>query len=61
MECDERLKQRIRDNLARFAVEERGDHRHRSAAVAITVADEGYGADLSGLPDARRNGSRAPR
>ena len=50
MECDERLKQRIRDNLARFVVEERGDHRHRSAAVAITVGDEAYGADLSGLP-----------
>jgi 8-oxo-dGTP pyrophosphatase MutT (NUDIX family) len=50
VECDERLKQRIRDNLARFAVEQRGDHRHRSAAVAITIADEGYGADLSGLP-----------
>ncbi len=50
MECDERLKQRIRDNLARFVVEARGDHRHRSAAVAITIADEAYGADLSGLP-----------
>jgi 8-oxo-dGTP pyrophosphatase MutT (NUDIX family) len=50
VECDERLKQRIRDNLARFAVEQRGDHRHRSAAVAIAVADEAYGADLSGLP-----------
>ena len=50
VECDDRLKQRIRENLARFAVEQRGDHRHRSAAVAITVADEAYGADLSGLP-----------
>ena len=50
MESDERLKQRIRENLARFAVEARGDHRHRSAAVAITVADEAYGADLSGMP-----------
>ena len=50
VECDDRLKQRIRENLARFAVERRGDHRHRSAAVAITVADEAFGADLSGLP-----------
>jgi 8-oxo-dGTP pyrophosphatase MutT (NUDIX family) len=50
VDCDERLKQRIRENLARFAVEQRGDHTHRSAAVAITVADEGHGADLSGLP-----------
>jgi len=50
VECDERLKLRIRDNLARFVVEQRGDHRHRSAAVAITIADEAYGADLSGLP-----------
>ncbi len=59
VECDERLKQRIRDNLARFDVEERGDHRHRSAAVAITVADEGYGADLSGMPAHKEWQSRA--
>ena len=50
VECDDRLKQRIRDNLAHFAVETRGDHRHRSAAVAITIADEAFGADLGGLP-----------
>ena len=61
MDCDERLKQRIRENLARFVVEERGDHTHRSAAVAITVADEGHGADLSGLPMHDAHGNRAPR
>ncbi len=50
MDCDQSLKQRIINNLARFTVEERGDHRHHSAAVAIAVTDEGYGADLSGMP-----------
>jgi len=50
VDCDEPLKDRIRENLAQFAVEVRGDHRHRAAAVAITVADEGFGADLSGMP-----------
>jgi len=59
VECDERLKQAIRDNLARFAVQQRGDHRHRSAAVAIVVADEAYGADLSGLPNHGQWQSRA--
>ena len=60
MDCDERLKQRIRDNLARFAVEERGDHTHRSAAVAITVADEGTVRIFRGCR-CTPNGSRAPR
>jgi 8-oxo-dGTP pyrophosphatase MutT (NUDIX family) len=50
VDCDQALKQRIVANLARFPVEQRGDHRHRSAAVAIAVADEAYGAELSGLP-----------
>jgi 8-oxo-dGTP pyrophosphatase MutT (NUDIX family) len=59
VECDERLKQRIAANLARFPVEARGDHRHRSAAVAITIADEAYGADLSGLPSHAQWQSRA--
>ena len=59
MDCDEALKQRIVDNLARFAIEERGDHRHHAAAVAIAVADEAYGADLSGLPTHTRWQSRA--
>ena len=59
MDCDEALKRRISENLARFAVEERGDHTHRSAAVAITVADEGYGADLAGLPKHAQWQSRA--
>ncbi len=59
MDCDGRLKQMIRDNLAQFAVEARGDHRHRAAAVAITVADEAHGADLSGLPSFTQWQSRA--
>jgi len=50
VDCDEALKQRILGNLERFVVQERGDHRHHAAAVAIAVADEAFGADLSGLP-----------
>jgi 8-oxo-dGTP pyrophosphatase MutT (NUDIX family) len=50
VDCDQALKQRILGNLERFVIEERGDHRHRAAAVAIAVVDEAFGADLSGLP-----------
>ena len=50
MLCDEALKGRIEAHLARFDVHAHGDHRHRSAAVAVVVADEGYGPDLEGLP-----------
>jgi 8-oxo-dGTP pyrophosphatase MutT (NUDIX family) len=61
MECDDSLKERIRANLAAFAVRvahpatRDSAHRgkHRAAAVAITVADEGFGADLPGLPEHR--------
>jgi 8-oxo-dGTP pyrophosphatase MutT (NUDIX family) len=50
MNCDEFLEARIRAHLAGFEVQEIGDHHHRAAAVALAVADEGHGADLSGLP-----------
>ena len=56
MLCDETLKARIETHLARFRVvsaasaREKSDHRHRSAAVAVVVADEGHGPDLEGLP-----------
>lgn len=50
MECNQSLKRRIEANLSRFSVESRGDHVHRSAAVALAIADEAYGAELSGLP-----------
>lgn len=56
MLCDESLKARIEAHLARFSVvsapaaEDESAHRHRSAAVAVVVADEGHGGDLEGLP-----------
>ncbi|MCO5100267.1 MAG: CoA pyrophosphatase [Burkholderiaceae bacterium] len=37
-------------NLRRFAVNELSAPHARAAAVAVAVADEGTGADLSGLP-----------
>lgn len=40
----------MRGHLRSFAVQAVGDHRHRSAAVAVVITDEGHGADLSGLP-----------
>jgi len=42
----ERIEQRLRD----FEVRAVGDHAHRSAAVAVAVTEEGFGAALSGLP-----------
>jgi 8-oxo-dGTP pyrophosphatase MutT (NUDIX family) len=50
MRCDDEFRGRVRGNLDRFLVNEEGDHRHRSAAVAIAVVDEAYGADVTGLP-----------
>lgn len=50
MDCDDSLKALIERNLAAFDVREIGDHRHRAAAVAVAVADEAFGADLSGMP-----------
>ncbi len=51
MDCDDSLEARIRTHLRAFDVRELGDHRHRAAAVAVAVADEAFGADLSGLPN----------
>jgi len=50
MECDEALAARIRANLAAFDVRPSEILAFRAAAVAITVADVGFGADLPGLP-----------
>jgi 8-oxo-dGTP pyrophosphatase MutT (NUDIX family) len=50
VECDDALKERIRAHLAAFDVRAAQHPEHRTAAVAITVADEGFGADLEGLP-----------
>lgn len=50
MICDHELRERISDNLRRFepVVAEVDDAHH--AAVAITVTDVAFGADLPGLP-----------
>mgnify|MGYP001821242000 CR=1 FL=1 len=50
MICDEELRARISDNLRRFEprVADVDDAHH--AAVAITVTDVAFGADLPGLP-----------
>jgi 8-oxo-dGTP pyrophosphatase MutT (NUDIX family) len=50
MQCDMQLLDRIRANLEQFdpTVADVDDAHH--AAVAITVTDIGYGADLPGLP-----------
>ena len=50
MECDDDLKNTIRSQLARFPVQAAEVEDARHAAVAITVTDTGYGADLPGLP-----------
>jgi 8-oxo-dGTP pyrophosphatase MutT (NUDIX family) len=50
MQCDAALRQRILANLRAFeARENKVDDAHH-AAVAITIVDEAYGADLPGLP-----------
>jgi len=51
MQCDRRLLDTIRANLGGFEpnIADVDDAHH--AAVAITITDIGYGADLPGLPD----------
>ena len=44
------LRERIEQRLRGFEVRAVGDHAHRSAAVAVAVTEEGFGADLPGLP-----------
>ena len=48
--CDQSLKQLIESNLNTFDVDIAEDPQARAAAVAIVVTDQGFGADLSGLP-----------
>ncbi|MCC7461614.1 MAG: CoA pyrophosphatase [Gammaproteobacteria bacterium] len=50
MQRDPRLKRLVRANLRRFVVSAAGMQRARAAAVAVAIADEGAGADLTGLP-----------
>ena len=51
MECDEKLLDLIRENLAGFDANEAVVDDAHHAAVAITVTDVGPGADLPGLAD----------
>ena len=44
------LRERIAERLRGFEVRAVGDHAHRSAAVAVAVTEEGFGAALPGLP-----------
>ena len=48
--CDRILRQRIRSNLKRFAVQSHDRTRARQAAVALTIVDAGHGAGIYGLP-----------
>jgi ADP-ribose pyrophosphatase YjhB (NUDIX family) len=50
MRCDQSLRNRIEENLDRFAPMRSGDPGKHGAAVALAVADEAFGADLPGLP-----------
>lgn len=50
MQCDRELRERIRGNLADFEPVIAGVEQHLRAAVAVTVTDVAYGADLPGLP-----------
>ncbi|MGE0625321.1 MAG: CoA pyrophosphatase [Pseudomonadales bacterium] len=49
-ELSDALKERIRGRLARFPVRRAEVDDAHHAAVAVTVTDTGYGADLPGLP-----------
>jgi mutator protein MutT len=44
------LRERIRSRLHGFELRAVGQHAHRAAAVAVAVSEEGFGADLAGLP-----------
>ena len=51
MKCDDALETRITENLSKLSVHPaRQPDGYRHAAVAITVADESFGAGLPGLP-----------
>lgn len=50
MICDQALRHKLQAHLTAFPVQQSNDGNARRAAVAVTVVDEGYGADLPGLP-----------
>lgn len=60
MQCDEEFRSRVAENLSKLEVRSAGrPSEHRYAAVALTVAEEGYGAGLSGMPSFESWQSRA--
>ena len=46
---DDALRTLVRARLQAFELHSVGDHAHRAAAVAVAIADEGFGADLPGI------------
>ncbi len=54
MNCNDALKARITTHLAEFALNDHAAATGKAAAVALCVVDEGFGADLSGLPSHER-------
>ena len=49
LRCDADLRAQIAARLAAFEVRGIGEHAQQHAAVAVTIAEEGTGADLDGL------------
>ena len=50
MKFDPALQAQIRSRLLAFELHSHGDHLQRSAAVAVAVTEEGFGAALPGMP-----------
>ena len=50
MRADDALQALVHARLRGFDLHAADDHAHRSAAVAVAITEEGFGAALSGLP-----------
>jgi mutator protein MutT len=50
MKFDPALQSQIRERLLAFELHSHGEHLQRSAAVAVAVTEEGFGAALPGMP-----------
>ena len=50
LRCDAALRAAIEQRLVTFRRQSCAEPNHRCAAVAVAIAEEGFGADLSGLP-----------
>jgi mutator protein MutT len=49
LQCDIELRRLVEQHLRGFSVQTAGPGAHRAAAVAVAIAEEGYGADLPGI------------